>query len=169
LPALQPRPGNVGAGHARKEVPLDQEAEDVRRAAATRVLEDPGSEDLERRSPTKATLMPDSEHAWDGVATDLVDWLETESKWYADAMRGGSQRSPFAAQTSEAEKLDYYRRQMYTSAPDGSILYDQPNQEGRSNLMQRLGVDGYTQVYQATKPEAGRRAPVEPEPDEEPI
>lgn len=117
--------------------------------------------------------MPDQEHAWDGVATDLIDWLETESKWYAEAMRGGSPRSPFAAQTSEAEKLEYYRRQMYQVAPDGSILYDQPNQEGRQNLMQRLGVDGYTQVYHATKAETGRRTPVEPEsdafaPDEEP-
>jgi hypothetical protein len=118
--------------------------------------------------------MADQGHAWDGVATDLVDWLETESKWYANAMRGGSSRSPFAAQTSEAEKLDYYRRQMYMSAPDGTIQYHQPNQEGRDNLMTRLGVDGYTQVYNATKPQAGRRAPVEEEPDptipdEEPI
>jgi hypothetical protein len=109
--------------------------------------------------------MPDSGHAWDGVADELSSWLQTESKWYADAMRGGSQRSPFAAQTSESQKLDYYRRQMYQVAPDGSILYDQPNTQGRSNLMQRLGVDGYTQVYDAVKPQAGRRAPVEAEPE----
>lgn len=109
--------------------------------------------------------MPEPESVWDGVAGELSAWLQSESKWYADAVKGGSQRSPFAAQTSEQEKLDYYRRQMYTAAPDGSILYDQPNAEGRANLMQRLGVDGYTQVYEAVKPQAGRRTPVQAEPE----
>lgn len=106
------------------------------------------------------------EHPYDGVADELLGWLQTESKYYADAMRGGSgTRAPFSAQTSEAEKLDYYRRQMYMTGPDGTIHYDQPNQQGRANLMQRLGVDGYTQVYHATKPQAGQRQPVAPQPE----
>lgn len=103
---------------------------------------------------------------YDSVASDLLGWLQTESKWYADQMRGGDSRAPFAAETSEQEKLDYYRRQMFQSHPDGTILYDKPNTEGRNNVMQRLGIDGYTQVYNAVKPQAGMRAPVEEEPDD---
>lgn len=111
--------------------------------------------------------MPD-QTMYDGVASDLLDWLQGESKWYADQIRGGSNnRSPFAAETSEQDKADYYRRQMYQAAPDGTIQYDKPNTEGRNNLMQRLGVDGYTQVYNAVRPQAGKRAPVEPEPEPE--
>jgi hypothetical protein len=92
----------------------------------------------------------------DGVAEELLGWLQTESTYYADAMRGRSQRSPFAADASESDKLDYYRRQMYKTNPDGSVQYHLPNYEGRQNLMTRLGVRGYAQVYEAVRPKQGK-------------
>jgi len=100
----------------------------------------------------------DRENAMDGVAEELLGWLTTESSWYANALRGRSGRSPFAANASEAEKLDYYRRQMFGSTPDGQILYDKPNVQGRQNLMARLGVSGYSEVYNAVRPKPGRRS-----------
>lgn len=108
--------------------------------------------------------MPGRENAMDGVAEELLGWLQTESSWYANAMRGRSGRSPFAADASEAEKLDYYRRQMFASTPDGQIQYDTPNVQGRENLMARLGVSGYAQVYNEVRPKQGRRSMPEPEP-----
>lgn len=110
--------------------------------------------------------MAETEHVWDGVATDLVSWLETESKYYANAIRGGSSRSPFAAQISEREKLDTYRRMMFMHDPDGTIRYDQPNNEGRKNLMETVGPDWYGEIFRQAKQQVGRRSPVEPEPDE---
>lgn len=111
--------------------------------------------------------MAESEHPWEAVAADLTTWLDTEASWYADAMRGGH-RSPFAAQTSESQKLDYYRRKMFQETPDGQIQYDKPNPEGRSQLMSQLGVSGYTQVWDAVKPKAGRREPLVADDDQEP-
>ena len=105
------------------------------------------------------------QNLYDSVAGDLLDWLQSESKWYADQMRSGSGKSPFAAETSEKEKLDYYRRQMYQVKPDGTVQYDKPNAQGRQALMQRVGIDGYTQIYNTVKPPGpGRREITDPEP-----
>ena len=97
------------------------------------------------------------ENMMDGVAEELLGWLQTESTWYANAIRGRSQKSPFAASASETEKLEYYKRQMFTMAPDGSIQYDKPNYQGRQGMMTQLGVKGYAQVYEAVRPKTGRR------------
>ena len=110
--------------------------------------------------------MAEDEHPWEQVAADLTSWLDTEASWYADAMRGGH-RSPFAAKTTESDKLDYYRRKMFQESPDGQIQYDKPNTEGRSQLMTQLGVPGYTQVWNAVRPKQGRRDAVEAEPEPE--
>ena len=105
--------------------------------------------------------MAGSENVMEGVADELLGWLQTESTYYADAMRGRSQRSPFGAEASESEKLEYYQRQMYQMNPDGSIQYDKPNTQGRQDILARLGVSGYAEVYNAVKPKAGRRQAVQ--------
>src|SRR4051794_38804023 len=113
--------------------------------------------------------MPEAPHPYDGIAQDLYNWLEEQTTWAADALRGGY-RAPFGADVSERDKLDYYRRQMYVAKPDGSVDYTQPNPEGRHTLLTRLGTAGYAQVYEATKPTQGRRLPVEaPEEPEAPV
>lgn len=110
--------------------------------------------------------MPQRENALDGIAEELFGWMDSEVSYYADALRGGPNgRSPFAGDASEAQKKDFYTRQMFTQAPDGTIQYDQPNAEGRAKLMQRVGPQGYAQIYEAVRPKAGRRpVPEEPEP-----
>lgn len=100
--------------------------------------------------------MAGNESMMESVAGELLGWLQSESKWYADAIRNGG-RAPFSAPASEAEKLEYYRRQMFEVAPDGTIQYDKPNKQGRSEVLARLGVDGYTRVYDAVKPPRGMR------------
>ena len=80
------------------------------------------------------------EHPLDGVADELAQWLESESKWYAGAIKG-DYAAPFAAKASESEKLEYYRRQFYTQEPDGTINYEKPNLQGRQALIQRIGID----------------------------
>ncbi len=102
------------------------------------------------------------EHPFDGVADEISTWIEEESKWYADALRGPGYRSPFAAPVTEEQKTDYYRRQMFQEMPDGTIDYTKPNTQGREQLLQRLGVRGYADVVAATKPPNGLRPPVQP-------
>jgi hypothetical protein len=109
--------------------------------------------------------MVDTTHPYDGVANELLDWLTTESQWYANALRGGD-RAPFSAETSEREKLDFYRAQMFQVAPDGTVQYDTPNAQGRQNLINRLGIDGYSRIYQAVRPSIGRRSEPAEEPEE---
>lgn len=92
-----------------------------------------------------------AQHPFDSIASEMTGWLNNESKWYADALVGGYQ-APFAAQANESQKLDYYRRQMYTQNPDGTIDYTKPNATGRDQLMQRVGVDQYSQIAQAVGP-----------------
>ena len=109
--------------------------------------------------------MAEREHPWTSVAQELQGWLESESQWYAEALRGGH-RSPFSADVSEREKLDFYRRQMFQTADDDTIQYDKPNVQGRQNLLTRLGVQGYAQVYDAVRPKQGMRPVLEAEDDE---
>jgi hypothetical protein len=98
-------------------------------------------------------------HPWDLAAADLVHWLETEPDYYVEALKGGY-RAPFSAAVSEAQKLDYYRRQAFMQNQDGTPDYGRPNQQGRDMLLQRLGTAGYSQVMSAVMPKKGL-APVE--------
>jgi hypothetical protein len=77
----------------------------------------------------------------DSVATDLALWLDQESTRIAAAMAPQG-TSPFAAQLSETDKLEYYRAQLFNA--DGT-----PNLQGRNAQMQRLGPQSFTQVYKA--------------------
>jgi hypothetical protein len=101
--------------------------------------------------------MPEQEHPFDGIAQDLQDWMTGEVNYYVEAMRGGY-RSPFSADVSEKDKLDYYRRQMYVVKPDGAVQYDQPNAAGRDKLLKSVGVQAYAEIYDAVKPKAGLRS-----------
>lgn len=100
--------------------------------------------------------MPEREHPLDGIADDLFDWMNQEVDYHVEAMRGGY-RSPFSAELSEKDKLDYFRRQMYKTQPDGTVLYDQPNPEGRDKLLKQVGVQSYAEIIEATRPKTGRR------------
>jgi hypothetical protein len=77
----------------------------------------------------------------DDVASDLAVWIDQVSNELALAMAPQGV-SPFAAPISESQKLEYYRAQLFN--PDGT-----PNLQGRAAQMQRLGPEGFTQVYKA--------------------
>ena len=76
----------------------------------------------------------------DEVANDLALWIDETAKNVALAF--APSRAPFAAQTTEDQKLQYYRARLFN--PDGS-----PNPQGRSEELQRLGVEGFGNVYKA--------------------
>jgi hypothetical protein len=77
----------------------------------------------------------------DNVATDLAVWIDQTATRIAAAMAPQGV-SPFAAQLTETQKLEYYKNQLFN--PDGT-----PNLNGRQAEMQRLGPQGFTQVYKA--------------------
>jgi hypothetical protein len=104
--------------------------------------------------------MPGSAHPWDGISDDITDWLTSETDYYVDALKMGH-RAPFAANTSEKEKRDYYARQVFTPRPDGSLDYSKPNNPGRDILLKRLGIEGYTQVIQSVMPSQTLQQPEE--------
>lgn len=105
-------------------------------------------------------MASEQKHPYDGVAQDLLDWMTTETDYYVEAMRGGY-RAPFAAEVTEKQKHDYYSRKMFKAKPDGSIQYDQPNPEGRDELLKQLGTTGYAQVYDTVRPKQGRRPTIQ--------
>lgn len=76
----------------------------------------------------------------DEVANDLALWIDETATNIALAF--APTRAPFAAQTTEQQKLEYYRARLFN--PDGS-----PNVEGRNAELQRLGVEGFGLVYKA--------------------
>src|SRR5262245_1518301 len=76
----------------------------------------------------------------DEVANDLALWIDQTANDIALAF--APTRAPFAAQTTEEQKLEYYRKRLFN--PDGS-----PNPDGRSQELQRLGVEGFGLVYKA--------------------
>lgn len=90
-------------------------------------------------------------HPFDSVSDEILHWLDSESKYYVSALVGDYQ-SPFAAQVSEKDKLDYYRRQVYMINPDGTPNYEQPNKEGRDQLIKRVGIEGFATVMKAVGP-----------------
>jgi hypothetical protein len=77
----------------------------------------------------------------DDVAADLAVWIDDTANQLALAFAPGGV-APFAAQLTEDEKLTYYTSQLFK--PDGS-----PNLPGRTQQMQRLGAEGFAQVYKA--------------------
>jgi hypothetical protein len=77
----------------------------------------------------------------DQIATDLAVWIDQLSTKLALAMAPQG-NAPFAAPISEEQKLQYYRDQLFN--PDGT-----PNLQGRNAQIQRLGPEGFTQVYKA--------------------
>lgn len=102
--------------------------------------------------------MPRRVNQLDLVATDLAAWIETMSDQIAAAMLGGAS-APFAARLTEAQKLEYYTRQLFN--PDGS-----PNTAGRNQEIARLGPQGFRTVYAAVLKEHPELKPAEL-PDEE--
>lgn len=77
----------------------------------------------------------------DDVATDLAAWIDDTANQIALAL-APTGRAPFSAPISESQKLEYYRAQLFN--PDGT-----PNLGGRTQEMNRLGPEGFTQVYKA--------------------
>jgi hypothetical protein len=77
----------------------------------------------------------------DEVANDLAVWIDDMANQIAVAMTPQGV-APFSAQLTEKEKLEYYRTQLFNR--DGS-----PNTQGRSAQLQRLGPEGFAQVYKA--------------------
>lgn len=107
-----------------------------------------------------------SQNPLDGIADELFGWMDSEVSYYVDALKGGPNgRAPFAANASEAERHDYFTRKMFVQDPDGTTHYDQPNAEGRAELMSQLGPQQYAETYDLVKPKEGRRPELEPEDD----
>ncbi len=104
--------------------------------------------------------MPNSPHPYDGIAQDLFDWLTGEVDYYVEALKGGH-RAPFAADTSEQQKREYYLRQMFNQNNDGTPNYASPNSQGRDTLLNRLGTAGYAQVAKSVMPKQGIRPELE--------
>ncbi len=76
----------------------------------------------------------------DSIADDLAQWIDTTSDEVARGFAPG--RAPFSADLSEEQKLQFYRAQLFN--PDGS-----PNAPGRTAQINRLGAQGFAQVYKA--------------------
>lgn len=83
--------------------------------------------------------MPRSANPLDKLAAELGEWVDLISTQIADSVMGGFS-APGAAQLNERQKLDYYTRQFFN--PDGS-----PNDQGRAQEMQRLGPEGFAEVW----------------------
>jgi hypothetical protein len=83
--------------------------------------------------------MPNRQTLLDEVANDLALWIEQTADEIARAFTPQGV-SPFAAQLTEQQKLEYYRAQLFN--PDGS-----PNEPGRSAQIQRLGAEGFARLY----------------------
>lgn len=82
-------------------------------------------------------------HMWDTAVDTIVEWVQDSAEEiYQQMLEAG--HSPGAAQLSEDKKLAYYRRKMFND--DGS-----PNQSGRSEVMNRVGVEGYANIMRAFK------------------
>src|SRR5262245_45120989 len=77
----------------------------------------------------------------DEVANDMAVWIDQTATAIAVAFTPQG-ISPFSAQLSEKEKLEYYRTQLFN--PDGT-----PNTTGRNAQIRRLGPEGFASVYKA--------------------
>jgi hypothetical protein len=95
----------------------------------------------------------------DAIATDLALWLDQTASKVALAFAPA--RSPFAARTTEQDKLDFYKAQLFNA--DGT-----PNVQGRSQQLARLGPESFAQVYKAVVAHWPELKPPEPPPIEVP-
>jgi hypothetical protein len=89
---------------------------------------------VSHRTPARGQSMLDD------VANDLALWIDQTATEVALAFSPA--RAPFSAQITEAQKLEFYKNQLFL--PDGS-----PNQQGRQQEIARLGAEGFGQVYKA--------------------
>lgn len=80
-------------------------------------------------------------HWWDEVSYEVLQDVEDDVAWLRDEMLAGT-RAPFSANTSEEQKLAYYRSQFFK--PDGT-----PNEVGRKEVLARVGVRGFADVLAA--------------------
>jgi hypothetical protein len=97
--------------------------------------------------------MPRQRRHWlDGLADELSEWIDRESEALIAAFKGGA-RAPFAAVIDEAQKLDVYRHMMVNK--DGSW-----NEQGKQQVLQRVGIPGFVEVMQALNKE--REHPAQP-------
>ncbi|MCR4375906.1 MAG: hypothetical protein NUW22_13765 [Acidobacteria bacterium] len=78
-------------------------------------------------------------HVFDQVADELAQWIDDTATALAEGLTAGG-RAPFAADLTERELLDYYDAQFFR--PDGSV-----NDQGRADVMQRVGETGYADVF----------------------
>jgi hypothetical protein len=88
--------------------------------------------------------------------------------YHVQAIKGGY-RAPFSAETSEAERLEYFRRQMYKTNPDGTFAFDQINPEGRDKVLKDYGTQKYAEIMSEVKPKQGIRPAPEMEPEADPL
>jgi len=84
-------------------------------------------------------------HPWEEITDEITRWLRDEPLVIAEAFlyRG---RAPWSARASEAQKLDFYRAHMEN--PDGT-----PNAQGRAQILERVGIEGYYQIVAALSKE----------------
>jgi hypothetical protein len=78
---------------------------------------------------------------FDDIAQDLADWIDRTANEMALAMAPRGVQ-PFAADMTQQQKMQYYRSRLFNA--DGS-----PNQSGRAAEVQRLGPEGFANVYKA--------------------
>ena len=105
------------------------------------------------------------QHPFDSVADQTLEWIQETTDYAVEALRGGY-RTPFSANVTEAQKLDYYRRKLFIQNPDGSIDFSKPNNAERDKLLKKLGTKTYAEVMTTVLPQNGQSRPL-PDDDEE--
>ena len=105
------------------------------------------------------------QHPFDSVADQTLEWIQETTDYAVEALRGGY-RTPFSANITEAQKLDYYRRRLFTQNPDGSIDFSKPNHGERDKLLKKLGTKTYAEIMTTVLPQNGQSRPL-PDDDEE--
>lgn len=89
----------------------------------------------------------------DQIAEELGEWIESTADALAEALVSSGDVAPFAANLTENQRLAYFSAQMYL--PDGSV-----NLEGRNQLLQSLGPDGYSAVARTVLRSLGGLPPI---------
>jgi hypothetical protein len=84
--------------------------------------------------------MPGRSNFLDDVASDLAIWIDQTATEVALAFAPA--RAPFSANITEQQKLEFYKSRIFN--PDGTV-----NAQGRAEEIDRLGGEGFGQVYKA--------------------
>ena len=105
------------------------------------------------------------QHPYDSVADQTLEWIQETTDYAVEALRGGY-RTPFSANVTEAQKLDYYRRKLFVQNPDGSYDFSKPNTAERDKLLKKLGTKTYAEIMTTVLPQNGQSRPL-PDDDEE--